>query len=82
MSRVKLDPAAAYGRHPPQPHQLIDRVTPTEQTIVLCHLGVPRIDPDDWSLSIDGLAQANAPYPRRSYAAAAHRDHEHSPMLR
>ena len=55
MSRVKLDPAAAYGRHPPQPHQLIDRVTPTEQTIVLCHLGVPRIDPDDWSLSIDGL---------------------------
>ena len=31
--RVKLDPAAAYGRRPLQPHQLIDRVTPTEQTI-------------------------------------------------
>jgi DMSO/TMAO reductase YedYZ molybdopterin-dependent catalytic subunit len=54
VSRAKLDPSTAYGRHPLQPHQLIDRVTPTEQTIVLCHLGVPRIDPDDWSLSIDG----------------------------
>jgi DMSO/TMAO reductase YedYZ molybdopterin-dependent catalytic subunit len=57
MVRVKLDPATAYGRHPLQPHQLIDRVTRTEDTIVLCHLGVPRIDPDHWSLSIDGLVR-------------------------
>jgi DMSO/TMAO reductase YedYZ molybdopterin-dependent catalytic subunit len=52
-----LDPAAAYGRHPLRPHQLTDRVTRTEDTIVLCHLGVPRIDPDNWSLSIDGLVR-------------------------
>jgi DMSO/TMAO reductase YedYZ molybdopterin-dependent catalytic subunit len=58
MFRVKLDPAAAYGRHPLQPHQLIDRVTHTEVTIVLCHLGVPRIDPPDWSLTIDGLVRS------------------------
>ena len=57
MFRVKLDPATAYGRHPLRPHQLIDRVTRTEDTIVLCHLGVPRIDPDDWSLTIDGLVR-------------------------
>jgi DMSO/TMAO reductase YedYZ molybdopterin-dependent catalytic subunit len=57
MFRAKLDPASAYGRHPLQPHQLIDRVTRTEETIVLCHLGVPRIDPDDWSLSVDGLVR-------------------------
>jgi DMSO/TMAO reductase YedYZ molybdopterin-dependent catalytic subunit len=57
MLRVKLDPATAYGRHPLQPHQLSDRVTRTEDTIVLCHIGVPRIGPDDWSLSIDGLVR-------------------------
>jgi DMSO/TMAO reductase YedYZ molybdopterin-dependent catalytic subunit len=54
MTRATLDPAGAFGRHPLQPHQLTDRLTRTEDTIVLCHLGVPRIDPDDWSLSIDG----------------------------
>ncbi len=52
-----LDPAGAYGRHPLRPHQLTDRVTRTEDTIVLCHLGVPRIEADDWSLSIDGLVR-------------------------
>ena len=57
MVRAKLDPATAHGRHPLQPHQLIDRVTRTEDTIVLCHLGVPRIDPDHWSLSIGGLVR-------------------------
>jgi DMSO/TMAO reductase YedYZ molybdopterin-dependent catalytic subunit len=57
VTRATLDPASAYGRHPLQPHQLIDRITRTEDTIVLCHLGVPRIDPDDWSLSIDGLVR-------------------------
>jgi DMSO/TMAO reductase YedYZ molybdopterin-dependent catalytic subunit len=57
MFRVELDPATAYGRHPLAPNQLIDRVTRTEETIVHCHLGVPRIEPDDWSLSIDGLAR-------------------------
>ena len=57
LSRIRLDPATAYGRHPLQPHQQIDRVTPTEGTILLCHLGVPRIDPDDWSVPIDGLVR-------------------------
>src|SRR5262249_3762707 len=57
MARAILDPAAAFGRHPLQPHQLLDRVTRTEDTIVLCHLGVPRIDADDWSLSVDGLVR-------------------------
>jgi DMSO/TMAO reductase YedYZ molybdopterin-dependent catalytic subunit len=55
MIRAKLDPAEALGRHPLKPHQLTDRITRIEDTIVLCHLGVPRLDPDDWSLSIDGL---------------------------
>ncbi len=57
MTRAKLDPAGPFGRQPLQPLQLIDRVTRTEDTVVLCHLGVPRIDPHDWSLSIDGLVR-------------------------
>jgi DMSO/TMAO reductase YedYZ molybdopterin-dependent catalytic subunit len=36
---------------------LTDRVTPTEHTIVLCHHGVPRVAPEAWSLTIDGLAR-------------------------
>ena len=32
-----------------------DRFTRVEDAIVLCHLGVPRIARDDWSLTIDGL---------------------------
>jgi hypothetical protein len=38
-------------------NQLLDRVTRTEDTIVLCHLGVPLIDSDEWSLSIDGVVR-------------------------
>ena len=57
MTRATLDPAAAFGRHPLQPHQLLDRVTRTEDTIVLCHLGVPRIDADEWSLAVGGLVR-------------------------
>jgi DMSO/TMAO reductase YedYZ molybdopterin-dependent catalytic subunit len=57
MTRATLDPSSAFRRHPLRPHQLIDRVTRTEDTIVLCHLGVPRLGPHDWSLSIDGLVR-------------------------
>ena len=61
VARATLDPAGAFGRHPLKPHQLLDRVTRIEDTIVLCHLGVPRIDPDDWSLSVGGLARRPPP---------------------
>ena len=57
MTRVTLDPSAPFFRHPLRPHELLERVTRTEDTIVLCHLGVPRLNPDDWSLSIDGLVR-------------------------
>src|SRR5262245_25782500 len=57
MTAATLYPAEADGRQPLKPHQLVDRVTRTEDTIVLCHLGVPRLDRDDWSLVIDGLVR-------------------------
>jgi DMSO/TMAO reductase YedYZ molybdopterin-dependent catalytic subunit len=57
MSRTTLEPAGPFTRHPLRPHQLVDRVTHTEDTIILCHLGIPRISPDDWLLTIDGLVR-------------------------
>jgi DMSO/TMAO reductase YedYZ molybdopterin-dependent catalytic subunit len=44
-------------RHPLQPHQLQDRVTRVEDTVVLCHFGVARVDGESWSLAIDGLVE-------------------------
>lgn len=55
MPPAILDPAGFFRRLPLQPHQLTGRVTRTEDTIVLCHLGVPQIAPDAWSLTVDGL---------------------------
>lgn len=54
---VKLDPAGFHRRIPLAPHQLRERVTPSGDVIVLCHLGVPRIDKAQWSLTIDGLVE-------------------------
>jgi DMSO/TMAO reductase YedYZ molybdopterin-dependent catalytic subunit len=53
--RAKLDPHRFIRRIPLAPHGMQDRLTRTEDTIVLCHLGVPRIAREDWSLAIDGL---------------------------
>ena len=55
MQPPKLDPAGFFGQIPLLPHQLTEDVTPREDVIVLCHLGVPRIDAADWEMEIDGL---------------------------
>jgi len=55
---VKLDPPRPFQRFPLLPHQMRDRRTRTEDAIVLCHLGVPRIEAAEWSLSIDGLIES------------------------
>jgi DMSO/TMAO reductase YedYZ molybdopterin-dependent catalytic subunit len=57
MHRSVMDPAGFYRRLPLQPHQMVERLTPAEDVIVLCHLGVPRIDRASWSLTIDGLVE-------------------------
>src|SRR5712691_3745103 len=54
---VKLDPAVFFRRIPLVPHQMRDRVTRMQDAIVLCHLGVPRLDHHQWSLTIDGLVE-------------------------
>jgi DMSO/TMAO reductase YedYZ molybdopterin-dependent catalytic subunit len=53
--RAKLDPHQFIRRIPLAPHQMQDRLTRVEDAIVLCHLGLPRIAREDWSLVIDGL---------------------------
>src|SRR3546814_12643734 len=36
------------------PHRMTDRVTATDDVLVLAHLGVPRVAAPEWSLTIDG----------------------------
>jgi DMSO/TMAO reductase YedYZ molybdopterin-dependent catalytic subunit len=57
MPPVRLDPQGPFKRDPPAPHQMRDRLTATQNVIVLCHLGVPRLEREQWSLSIDGLVE-------------------------
>gem|GEM_PF-1241704 len=47
--------AGSFGRISLAPHQMQERCTPTADLFVLCHLGVPLLDADAWSLTIDGL---------------------------
>jgi DMSO/TMAO reductase YedYZ molybdopterin-dependent catalytic subunit len=54
---VKLEPNTFFRRIPLAPHQMHERMTRTEDAIVLCHLGVPRLERDQWSLTIDGLVE-------------------------
>lgn len=57
MSPATLDPRGPFKRDPLAPHQMGDRRTPTKDVVVLCHLGVPRIEREDWSLIIDGKVE-------------------------
>jgi DMSO/TMAO reductase YedYZ molybdopterin-dependent catalytic subunit len=57
MTPARLDPKGPFKRDPLMPHQMRDRVTPTDETIVLCHLGVPRLEQDQWSVLIDGMVE-------------------------
>jgi len=54
-NRPYMDPSGFFREIPLLPHQMVDRLTLAENVIVLCHLGVPQISIDDWSLRIDGL---------------------------
>ncbi|WP_264026882.1 molybdopterin-dependent oxidoreductase [Mycolicibacterium pyrenivorans] len=72
-----MEPAGPFKRDPPAPHELRDRYTATSDVVVLCHFGVPRLDRDLWSLTIDGLVErpltvdfnALTAYPRTEVAA-------------
>jgi DMSO/TMAO reductase YedYZ molybdopterin-dependent catalytic subunit len=52
--------SGVHTRIPAVPHELTDRITPVEKSIVLCHLGVPDIETDQWRLTIDGMVERPA----------------------
>src|SRR5262245_37594521 len=57
MNVVRFDPEGPFMRDPLAPHQMRDRLTRTEDVFLQCHLGVPHIERDQWSLTIDGLVE-------------------------
>ena len=48
MNPVRFDPQGPFMRDPIPPHQMRDRLTRIQDVFVQCHLGVPRIEPDQW----------------------------------
>jgi DMSO/TMAO reductase YedYZ molybdopterin-dependent catalytic subunit len=57
MNAVRFDPPGPFKRDPLKPHQMRDHLTRAQDVFVLCHLGVPRFEHDQWSLTIDGMVQ-------------------------
>lgn len=55
MIRPPLDPASGVRLIKLAPHQLTAPITDPKDLFVLAHLGIPRVDPAHWSLTIDGL---------------------------
>jgi DMSO/TMAO reductase YedYZ molybdopterin-dependent catalytic subunit len=53
---VPIDPPGFQIRFRP-PHELVDRVTPEPDLFLIAHLGVARVDPAAWRLSIGGLVE-------------------------
>lgn len=68
MSVVTI-PSTTYRRVPLAPHQRLDRITPTASCFVLAHMGVPKVDADNWSLTIDGLVRRPLTRDRAALAA-------------
>lgn len=54
-ARPPMHPSSGVREIKLKPHQMTAPVTATEDLFVLAHLGVPRVDPATWSLTIDGL---------------------------
>ena len=54
-ARPPMEPASGLRRIKLRPHEMSGTITASEDVFVLAHLGVPRIDPAQWRLSIDGL---------------------------
>lgn len=56
-----MDPATGVRSVKLAPHELTHVVTAPDGLFILAHLGIPRVDPLQWSLTIDGMVDA----PRR-----------------
>ena len=52
-----MDPAVGVRDVKLRPHEMTERQTAAKDLFVLAHLGVPRVDPAHWSLTVDGLVR-------------------------
>ncbi|MGH6791000.1 MAG: molybdopterin-dependent oxidoreductase [Pseudolabrys sp.] len=59
---VTMDPPRTFRRVPLLPHQMLDRITSQSELFVLGHVGIPRIDVKDWTLSVTGLVRRHATF--------------------
>jgi DMSO/TMAO reductase YedYZ molybdopterin-dependent catalytic subunit len=57
MNHAKLDPQGPFKRDPLPPHLMTDRLTPARDVVVLCHLGVARVERREWTLAVDGMVE-------------------------
>lgn len=53
--RPPIDSPQGVHRIKLSPHRTTEPLTAVEDLFVLCHLGIPRVDPARWSLLVDGL---------------------------
>jgi sulfane dehydrogenase subunit SoxC len=60
--RPPMDPASGVRHIKLQPHEMTEPLTPADDIFVLAHLGVPRVDPPSWRLTIDGLIDKPATF--------------------
>ena len=60
--RVEMAPHQTVRHVPLTPHELIEDITPQADLFVLAHLGVPRINIKNWTLTITGLVCNNATF--------------------
>jgi hypothetical protein len=56
--------AGSFSRSPLPPHQMRERFTATQDRFVLCHLGIPHLETDSWSLAISEIINLHAVYRR------------------
>jgi DMSO/TMAO reductase YedYZ molybdopterin-dependent catalytic subunit len=55
FARPRMDPDTGVRDIPLRPQDLIAPVTAARDLFVIAHLGIPRVEPLRWSLTIDGL---------------------------
>ncbi|RAK96463.1 sulfite reductase [Aspergillus ibericus CBS 121593] len=54
---VDIHPKGFFIRHPPAPHELDEAVTPEIKLFQTIHMGAAVVDPNRWSLVLDGLVE-------------------------
>jgi hypothetical protein len=54
---VTMEPHQTLRHVPLAPHELTQRITPQSDLFVLAHMGVPRINIENWTLSVTELVR-------------------------